>query len=422
MGKIEFINKSHTNKISYNEKRGLYYTRVGQSKKISAKTEEDLINKLYLYYGGIEDFSFRAIFEKALEQHQQDADNSKNTLARTKKDYKRFISDEFGEKDIREIKSSDIDAYIFQYLKNYETENHKSCTTQVLYALKGLFNLVFRYATSGDTPIISANPVPQDNTKYLKHTQTPHENPEKKAFQPDDIEKIKELCWQRAKHNNNYVCSINALAVLLSIETGMRTAELCALQWSDISDKNIHIHAQILTEDEKESNYYYAGWTKNEKGHSRGGRRFPITNNIREIIEEITNQVTKHNVKSDYLFARKNGTFMTPQTYKEVLRKITKEVGTAKTNNHAFRIALNSYVLIPRGITAPERARLLGHSVEVNLKHYTYALANANDEIREILNGTETSGHPINTSQSPNIIDFQAKKETLKAAKLKGFQ
>ena len=43
------------------------------------------------------------------------------------------------------------------------------------------------------------------------------------------------------------------------------------------------------------------------------------------------------------------------------------------SNNHAFRIALNSYVLIPMGLEAPERARILGHSVETNLKHYTFS-------------------------------------------------
>ena len=44
------------------------------------------------------------------------------------------------------------------------------------------------------------------------------------------------------------------------------------------------------------------------------------------------------------------------------------------SNNHAFRIALNSYVLIPMGLEASERARILGHSVETNLKHYTFSI------------------------------------------------
>lgn len=43
------------------------------------------------------------------------------------------------------------------------------------------------------------------------------------------------------------------------------------------------------------------------------------------------------------------------------------------TNNHAFRMSLNSNVFIPKGLPVTERARLLGHSVETNLKRYSFA-------------------------------------------------
>lgn len=36
-------------------------------------------------------------------------------------------------------------------------------------------------------------------------------------------------------------------------------------------------------------------------------------------------------------------------------------------------MALNSYVFVPMGLPISERARLLGHSPEVNLKYYTFA-------------------------------------------------
>ena len=35
-------------------------------------------------------------------------------------------------------------------------------------------------------------------------------------------------------------------------------------------------------------------------------------------------------------------------------------------------MAFNSYVLIPLGIPVTDRAKLLGHSVETNLKHYSF--------------------------------------------------
>ena len=42
------------------------------------------------------------------------------------------------------------------------------------------------------------------------------------------------------------------------------------------------------------------------------------------------------------------------------------------SNNHAIRIYFNSFVLIPAGVSLPNRARILGHTEEVNLSHYTF--------------------------------------------------
>ena len=57
------------------------------------------------------------------------------------------------------------------------------------------------------------------------------------------------------------------------------------------------------------------------------------------------------------------------------------------TNNHAFRMSLNSNVFIPAGLPVTERARLLGHSVETNLKYYSFAGKNNLQDICDLLNG-----------------------------------
>lgn len=62
---------------------------------------------------------------------------------------------------------------------------------------------------------------------------------------------------------------IHGYMILLSIETGMRAAELCALKWSDIDEKNIHIHAQQLTQrDTGNRDYYYAPWKMKKVYHA----------------------------------------------------------------------------------------------------------------------------------------------------------
>lgn len=68
-----------------------------------------------------------------------------------------------------------------------------------------------------------------------------------------------------------------------------------------------------------------------------------------------------------------------------------QSLGFTVTNNHALRMALNSNVFIPLGIPVTERARMLGHSVETNLRKYSFAGKNSNGNILEVLNGY----HPI---------------------------
>ena len=74
----------------------------------------------------------------------------------------------------------------------------------------------------------------------------------------------------------------------MAIATGMRAGELCALKWADIDDYYIHIHAQQLTGRGKGNTAnFYADWTKDEKGISHGGRKFPITDNIAAILDDL---------------------------------------------------------------------------------------------------------------------------------------
>ena len=71
---------------------------------------------------------------------------------------------------------------------------------------------------------------------------------------------------------------------------------------------------------------------------------------------------------------------------------------------------LNSYVYVPMGLPVTERARLLGHSVETNLNHYTFArtddyLDELNQRINAFENGESTQSDKPNNGHT-NIIKF----------------
>ena len=85
------------------------------------------------------------------------------------------------------------------------------------------------------------------------------------------------------------------------------------------------------------------------------------------------------------MFANKNGDWVKTDSYESFLRRLFSSLGINASGNHIFRRSLNSNVMIPNGIPETERAYLLGHSVQTNLKYYSYARKKNMDETRRRL-------------------------------------
>lgn len=87
------------------------------------------------------------------------------------------------------------------------------------------------------------------------------------------------------------------------------------------------------------------------------------------------------------MFCHKNGEWIKTDAYETCLRRLMSGLGYNVTNNHSFRMSLNSNVFIGKyGLPATERARLMGHSVETNLRYYSFAGKDSLDDICAILN------------------------------------
>ncbi len=131
---------------------------------------------------------------------------------------------------------------------------------------------------------------------------------EQKIFSEDELETIKTEVRSRMKQKKYNGYFINGYAILLSIETGMRAGELPALKWCDIHENYIHIHAQQLSNKRKGGKeYYYADWTKDEKGVSRGGRKFPLTKNIKNILSELKSIQEGKGIHYEFVFCNTDG-------------------------------------------------------------------------------------------------------------------
>ena len=128
-------------------------------------------------------------------------------------------------------------------------------------------------------------------------------------------------------------------------------------------------------------------------------------------------------ISSEWVFCKENGDWITTVAYYEALYKVCRKLGLKLSNNHAFRMALNSYVYVPMGLPVSERAKLLGHSVETNLKHYTFARTDDYmDELSEKMNAFNASERKTaeNTEKGTyrylKIVEFKTKEKSPKMA------
>lgn len=421
----------HTNAITQLSSTGKWQTRL-DGKKPRYATYEALIEKLYNHYYGddtevVKDFSFKHIFDLAIKEKMAEKCRKEKTIRDDNNSYNAFITEEFGKKDIRFIKPSEIKIYIMDQVQKL------NLTQKRFYKLKGIFNTVFDYATDPERRYVEFNPVPADNEPYKRFFKHSNTRPEDKAFQPDDIKKLKEYLWDHIQHGTYEVMG---LAILFSTETGVRQGEIPSLKWSDIDfgRKSIHIHSQQNDRKNAETGkreYYYEPTTKNEKGVSRDGRIIPLTNNIEKILLSLRSKQEKMNIKSEWVFSKRNGNWITTTGYYTALNRVCKELGLHLSNNHAIRMYYNSYVLIPMGLPVSERAKLLGHSIQVNLNHYTFAKGDDyNLELCERMNsyfdgqngeisGTDDSYTGAVTHCHPDIIPFPGKKRSPESTKFK---
>ena len=165
-----------------------------------------------------------------------------------------------------------------------------------------------------------------------------------------------------------------------------------------------------------------SGWTKDERGESKGGRKFPLTCEIRALLDELRELQAQKGIKSDYIFCNVDGEWIKTDAYISCLHRLLASMSYDVTNNHAFRMSLNSNVLDAKlHLPAAKRAELLGHSVETNLKYYTYAEKQDMDDLVELFDSAAPK--PAKTLEvaprsHQNLIKFD-KNRSLKSSKFK---
>ena len=348
--------------------KGYWYTRINANYKPKRATKEELLDVLIEHYGlSVSGTTVDNIHKSMMEEERITKNLTDKTFSEHEYDYLRYLDEDFRNK---EIKGVDV-VYLCKYSKDFVTKKQR--TIKDFNSYKSVLNRLFDYSMRHH--FVDSNPLSLFNdAEYRRSCSSGKKTADEKVLSKEEIERIKAEIERRSTLKIYHGIDTYGYMTLLSIETGMRAGEICSIKWNDIST-DIWIHSQIVRKTLRSKESMRVPWTKNEKKHEGIGRHFPLTDRIVSILTELKEKYIELGYPcedDDYVFCRKDGSFIIPSDYEDALRRLCKKIGLPKTNNHALRMAFNSYVLIPLGIPVTDRAKLLGHSVETNLKHYSF--------------------------------------------------
>ena len=303
-----------------------------------------------------------------LEKYKSDNLNrSKHTVY---VDRQRFaqISQALREADIQDITAEDIQKWL---VKEFLAKKPKEDALRKMFQL---FSQIFDYGVM--KRFCQMNPMQFVSIRdYVRMCDLSVKDDEERQFSQEELAKLRKLAEMKKQNPR-------ALMMLMAMETGMRAGELVALHKTDIKDEYIHVHRQQKRDKNEEGHEIIVelGYTKDERMHPHNGRWVPITEDCRKVMEwalELPGE-------SEYLFHNQEGAMINKASYDRYLNRQCVKIGTKATNNHAFRIALNSR-MIELGLSSADRALILGHAVQTNEQIYSVSDRRRLDVIRERL-------------------------------------
>lgn len=248
---------------------------------------------------------------------------------------KNHIIPAFGSIPINAVSNYTIETFINQKLEN-DNLSHKTINDILV-----VINLIFKYAKE-EYNIITPT------VRYLKE--------EKKEIRLLSIQEQNQLVSYLVTNIDIY-----KLGVLISLYTGIRLGELCALEWNDITEEFIQINktmTRIKTDNKTE---IIIGSPK-----SRNSNRIIPT-------AEILIPYLKKFRKEGYLLSTNKSLYTDPRLMQMKFEKMVKECGLNKANFHSLRHTFATRC-IEAGVDVKTLSEILGHSdVKTTLNRYVHS-------------------------------------------------
>jgi site-specific recombinase len=158
--------------------------------------------------------------------------------------------------------------------------------------------------------------------------------------------------------------------VLLSLYTGIRIGELCALQWEDLSITNSTLKVRKTMQRIQETNIGASSKTKiiiTEPKSDCSIRDIPLPS----FLVEIARQFRDH--PKAYILSGERGKYIEPRTMQNRFKTYVKESGISDANFHSLRHTFATRC-VEVGFELKSLSEVLGHSnVNITLNRYVHS-------------------------------------------------
>lgn len=343
---------------------------------IVAKASEEKLKEAFMEYHktkSLEDekntMTYAELYSAWLDYKQQQVGTKKgqlhpSTFRRYQRDYERYIKGtSFDSLIVSTITPVDIE----QFLKSMVIAHNltRRCLTNVVGYIKG----TMFYARKKE--LLDKNPFELVDLAPIKgFCKVIVKTDKDRVLSTSDMQKLITTLHEKQASNELYVQNY---AIELATLTGMRVGELAALKWECIEDDVIKIDfSEHRIDYDSKSCEYYIGEPKNCKH-----RTFPMSDEIRTLLNRVKAVQEKHGITSEYVFANKDGR-VNSHTISCAMTRRCKDAGIDTRSIHAIRRTVSSHLRTVLPIATV--ANMLGHLEETNEKHYNYDITT--DEIK----------------------------------------
>ncbi len=162
--------------------------------------------------------------------------------------------------------------------------------------------------------------------------------------------------------------SLRNVGILLSLYTGLRVGEICALQWEDINlnERLLYVRHSMQRIQNLETTEKRTRIIVSTPKSISSSRAIPLPESLAHLIESLPSE------KNGYFLTGQKNNFVEPRTMQYHFRRVLEHCGIENVNYHALRHTFATRC-VELGFDVKSLSELLGHStVTMTMERYVH--------------------------------------------------